>query len=183
MHEGAVVERVEEGSRDVAHAFGNNPGKGRGDGVQEGFQGHKARKSHEDEAGGFPIAMLLEFAKTHDGAHNGAQPHEGEQGPTPIAHLTQGNERDGAVGTRNVPIDGGMVPLAQHFLGSPPFGQGVIDGGGDIRREHAKEVEPHAKLRPAVALLIYPIEERRAHNHAEQYARTMRRGVQYFFFL
>ena len=183
VHEGTVVERVEQGSSDVADALGDNPGEGGGDGVDEGLQGHEARKSHEDEAGSLQVAVLLEPRKAHHRAHDGARPDEGEEGPAPPSLLAQGNERDGGIGTGNVPVDGGMVELAQHFLELPLRGQGVIDGGGNVGGEHAEKVEPDGELRPAVALAIDPIEEHRTHDKAEQYARSMGRGVQYLFFL
>lgn len=170
VHEGTIVERVEEGTRDVADALGNNPCKGGWDGVDERFQGNKARKAHEDEAGGLEIAVFLEFAKTHDGAHDSTNPHESEESPTPVAYLTQGNEGDGAIRTRNVPIDCCVVPFPEYSLSSPSLRQRVIDRGGNIGREHAKEIEPYAELRPTVALAIDPPKETSANNESEQYA-------------
>ena len=65
------------------------------------------------------MAVLLQSEKTHDGARYGTRPHKDEQAPAPIASITHGDEGEWRVAARNVPVDGGMVPLAQHLLEVP----------------------------------------------------------------
>ena len=64
----------------------------------------------------------MQLSETHDGAHDGAGPHEDEEAPAPQPLLAQGDERDGGVGAGDVPVDGGVVPLAEHLFSLPAFG-------------------------------------------------------------
>lgn len=65
-----------------------------------------------------------------------------------------------------MPVDGGMVPLAQSLLPLAPSREGVIGGGGDIRHEHAKKIEDDACCRPTIMLREAPVQEDDADNDA-----------------
>ena len=49
-------------------------------------------------------------------AHDGAEPYKAKQSPAPIALMAPGDERDGRIGTGDMPVDGRMIPLAQPLL-------------------------------------------------------------------
>ena len=113
MHIAPFVETVEEGTGDVADAFGYNPDEGCcWHTVDQGFEGDEDAETHSDETNGFNVTMVLQFAEGDDGADDGAEPHEAEERPSPIALFAQSNQRDGGVGAGDVPIDGSMIPLA-----------------------------------------------------------------------
>ena len=76
-----------------------------------------------------------------------------------------------------------MVPLAQTLFPGRPCRESVIDGGGDVAREHTEEVEYHAGCSPAVARPAAPHEQRRAYDQAEDNARTMRPRIPKFFLM
>lgn len=58
-----------------------------------------------------------------------------------------------------MPVDSGMVPLAQSLLPLAPSREGMVGGGGDIRHEHTEEVEDDTCRRPTVMLREAPIQE------------------------
>jgi hypothetical protein len=182
VHVFALVETVEDGTRDVAHALGDNPDDGaRGDAVDEGFEGDEHTEAHTHETDGFEIAVILDVDETADGAGDGARPDEDEECPAPVALGAHGDEGDGRIGTGDVPIDGGMVPLAQPLLPDGTGGEGVINGGGDVRHQHPHEVEYHTCRGPTVFGTRAPYQKYRAENHAEGYATGMRPGIPQLF--
>ncbi len=182
VHVLALVEGVEQGAGDVADAFGNNPTDDRGaDRINQGLEGDKYDQSHQHVADGFEVVVLLQTAETHDRAHNGAEPDEDEERPAPVARLVQGDEGDGRVTARNVPVDGGVVPLAQAFFPTALSRAGVIDGGGDVGAQHAEQIEPHAPLHPQVFVTVTVDQEADADNDAQQNASGMREIIGTFF--
>ena len=125
--------------------------------------------------------MLLEFAKADTGSNNGAKPHEAEECPSPIPLFAQGHQCDGGVASRNVPIDSRMVPLAELFF-PLAFGRaGMIDGRGDVRTQHAEEVEPYAPLHPQVFVAVAIDEQQGAYYNAQQDSTGMGNIVGAFF--
>lgn len=122
MHVFLLVDAVEHGSRNVAHALGDDPShRGGRYGIYQWLESHEHRQSHAHKAGGLQVAVVLEPGKTHDGSGDGARPDKDEEAPAPVALVAQRNQGDRGVGTCNVPVDGGVVPLSQSLL---PFAPG-----------------------------------------------------------
>ena len=182
MHVGAVVEGIEQGSGDVADSFADDPTHGmRADGIHQRFEGNQYYQSHQAIADGFQMAMLLELAETDAGPDNGAKPYKTEESPSPIPLFAQGHQCDGGVASCNVPIDGRMVPLAELFL-PLAFGRaGMIDGRGDVRTQHAEQVEPYAQLHPQVFVAVAIDEQQGAYYNAQQDSTGMGNIVGAFF--
>ena len=76
--------------------------------------------------------MVFEFGETHHRSSDGTSPNEDEETPSPIALVSQCYQGNRGVRTCNMPVDGGMVPLAQSLLPFAPGGEGMVGGGGDI---------------------------------------------------
>lgn len=155
VHVASAAQAVEESPRDVAHPFGNNPHDGcRMDIVEERTEGDEHRKSHQHEADGLYMAVLLESDEADDGARYGTRPHQAEEQPPPRAVLAKGDERHGRVAAGYMPVDGSMIEAPQTFLGlGESWRQSMIGGRGDIGRKHAEKVEPHAGVHPSAAAL------------------------------
>ena len=94
--------------------------------------------------------MVLELGKAHHRACYGACPDEDKETPSPIALFAHRNQGDRRVRTCNVPVNGGMIPFAQSFLPFAPGRDGVVGGRGDVRHQHAKQVEDDARRGPSV---------------------------------
>ena len=184
VHVLPLVEGIEEGTDDVADAFGDNPSDGGGgDAVDEGFEGDEDAEAHADEAEGLEVGVLLESNEADDGASDGAEPDKGKKAPAPVALLAEGDKGQRRIGASNVPIDGGMVPLAEPLLPLGMVANGVVKGGGDVAAEHAKEVEDDPYPRPVVVGLEAPDEEDDAKDDTKQDAATVGRCVPDFLFL
>ena len=184
VHEAALAHGVEDGTGDEADALGYNPDDCRWVyAVDEGLEGYEHAQSHRYVADGLQIAVSLQRREALYGARDGGSPDEGDERPTPVAVLAQGYERDGRIGACYVPVDSGVVPLAQTLFPGRPCRESVIDGGGDVAREHTEEVEYHAGCSPAVARPAAPHEQRRAYDQAEDNARTMRPRIPKFFLM
>ena len=85
VHVFLLVEGIEDGTRDVAYAFGDKPHDGsRRDGVHQRLEGHEHAQSHADEAECLYVRVLLQPDEAHDGSGNGAGPDEGEEAPAPV---------------------------------------------------------------------------------------------------
>jgi len=139
MHVFLLVDAVEYGSRNVAHALGDDPShRGGRYGIYQWLESHEHRQSHAHKAGGLQVAVVLEPGKTHDGSGDGARPDKDEEAPSPVALVAQRNQGDRGVGTRNVPVDGGVVPLSQSLLPLAPCRDGVINRGCDVRHQHTE---------------------------------------------
>ena len=174
VHVSLLVDAVEDGTRDIAYALGDNPNhRGWGHGVVKRFEGDQYRQAHAHKAKRLQVAVVLQFGETHHGANNGTRPDEDEEAPSPVALVAQGNQSDRRVGTGDVPVDGGMVPLAQSLLPLAPSREGMVGGGGDIRHEHAEEVEDDACRCPTVMLREAPIQEDDAEDDTQQDATGM----------
>ena len=133
VHIAAPIEAVKEGTCDVAHALANNPCYGGGAHTRyQRFKGHEHAEAHRHEADGLDLAVPLERDKTFDGARYGCRPYKDEQRPSPVAVVAHGDERDGRVAARYVPVDGGVVPFAQPLFPWRPCTQGVIYGAGYV---------------------------------------------------
>ena len=79
MHEGLLVEGVEEGTGNIADALGNNPDDGCcRHAVDEWFEGYQHAEAHADKAERLDVGMLLQLHKADNGAGNGTQPYKGE---------------------------------------------------------------------------------------------------------
>ena len=160
VHVFLLVQRVEDGSRDVAHALGYNPDEGSGgDAVEQGFEGNEHREAHADEAEGLEVGVLLQADEADDGACQCTCPHEEEQRPAPVTLFAQGGECQRRVAAGDVPVDGSMVPFAKSLFPLGMMAGGVVDGGSGIARQHAEEVEDDACAGPAVVALKAPDEE------------------------
>lgn len=136
--------------------------------------------------------MLFQTDETDNRPRNGTKPDKREEAPPPIALFAEGNQRQRRIRTRNMPIDGCMVPLTQALF---PFGamasqtfiaivcrQGMIERRGDIRAQHAEEIENHPYPRPVVVALEAPHEEDDAKDDPQQDASAMRRSIPYLLF-
>jgi len=184
----AMMEAVEYGPRDVAHAFGDDPGHGGGRHTrQQRFESHEHGEAHAHEASGFDVAVLLEPDKAHHRAGDGAKPHKAEKTPSPEAVFAQGDERERTIGASDVPIDGGVVKTAPQVFGAGPaageeaLGQRMIDGGRDVGEEHAHQIEYDGRGRPSVAAAETPHQKDDAHHHAQRYAGAVGGGIEDFF--
>ena len=158
MHISLLVDAIEYGTRDIAYALGDDPNhRGRGNRVDERLECHQYRETRAHEAERLQIAVVLELGEAHYCACYGASPDKDKEAPAPIALVAQGDEGNRRVGTGYVPVDGGMVPFAQSLLPLAPSREGMIGGGGDIRHEHAEEIEDDASRGPSVVLREAPI--------------------------
>ena len=123
-----LVQTIETCARDVADPLSDNPHEGgRGDAVNQGFEGYQHAQSHADETECLNVGVLLQSDKADNGTCNGTGPHKREQRPTPIALGAQGNECQWGVAACYVPVDGGMVPFAEPFTPFGTQGDGVIN--------------------------------------------------------
>ena len=121
--------------------------------------------------------MVLELGKAHHRACYGACPDEDKETPSPIALFAHRNQGDRGIRTGNVPVDGGMIPFAQSLLPFAPGRDGVVGGRGDVRHQHAKQVEDDARRGPSVMHGEAPIQEDTADNNTQKDASGMRPGV------
>ena len=80
-----------------------------------------------------------------------------------------------------MPIDGRMVPFPQSLLPGIMVFQRMIESRGNVRAEHAEEVEPDAEYSPEVSTLIAFYEKYRADNNSHQDACGVREGIYSFF--
>ena len=169
VHIPPLVQRVEQGTRDVAHTFGYNPHDGGcRHGVEQRLEGHKHRKSHQHETNCFHVAVLLQPVQADDGASDGCRPHEDEERPPPQPFLTQGDERQGRVAACYMPVDGRVIPFAQSFLPLRMGRQGMIGRRGDIAAQHAEEVENDADAGPVAVALDGHGQKDDANGHPKQ---------------
>ena len=127
--------------------------------------------------------MLLQMNKTGNGASNGTRPYKGKKTPSPITLTAKRHERQRRIRTRNMPIDGGMIPLAQTLLPFRVMTYGMIDGRGRITAQHTKQIEYHPYPRPVIVALETPHQENDADDDTQQNATAMRRGIPYLLFL
>lgn len=184
VHESALVEAVEEGSGDVAHALGHYPCHGSGaHAVDKRLEGNKHRQPHADETERLGIAVFLQTDKADYRSDYGAEPHEAEEAPPPIALLAQGYERKWRVAAGNMPVDGGVVPASQTLLPAASARHGMINGGGGVGAEHAEQVERDAGTRPGVVAPRTYNKENDAHRDTHYYACCVRPGVELLLFL
>ena len=121
--------------------------------------------------------MVLELGKAHHCSGNGACPDEDKETPSPIALFAHRNQGDRGIRAGNVPVDGGMIPFAQPLLPFAPGRDGVVGGRGDVRHQHAKQVEDDARRGPSVMHGEAPIQEDAADNNTQQNSTCMRPGV------
>ena len=121
--------------------------------------------------------MVLELGKAHHCSGNGACPDEDKETPSPIALFAHCNQGDRGIRTGNMPVDGGMIPFAQSLLPFAPGRDGVVGGRGDVRHQHAKQVEDDARRGPSVMHGEAPIQEDTADNNTQKDASGMRPGV------
>ena len=80
-----------------------------------------------------------------------------------------------------MPVDGGVVPLAEPLLPLGMVANGVVKGGGDVAAEHAEEVEDDPYPRPVVVGLETPNQEDDAEHDTQQNTPAMRRSIPYLF--
>ena len=74
-----------------------------------------------------------------------------------------------------------LSALAQMF--TPTLLGGMIDGGGEIRHEHAEEIENDAGGRPSVARAEAPYQKNHAEDHAQGNASAVARRIPDLFFV
>lgn len=178
VHIATLAYAVEYGTRYIGDALADDPPHGTGrQRVDQWLQCHKQRQAESDEAERLHIAVSLKLAKAHERAHECRSPHEDEQRPSPIAFMTQADEGDGRIGTRDMPVDGGMVPLAETFLPRRPGAQRMIGRRGDIASQHAYQIEDDTGRCPPVAVVEAIEEKDHADHHAKQDAAGMRPGI------
>ena len=180
VHVLPLVQRVEHSARDVAHALSDNPREGGGrDAVEQGLQGDEHAQAHADEAEGLQVRVLLQPPQADDGAGDGTRPDEDKQRPAPVALLAQRRQCQRRVGAGYVPVDGGVVPLAEPLLPLRVVTYGVIDGRGHVGAQHPEEVEYDTPARPVVVALETPDEEDDAKDDTQQDAPAVRRRIPY----
>ena len=154
VHIPLFVEGIENGTGDIRHALSDNPDEGSGRyRIYQRLEGYQHTQSHAHKAEGLDVRMLLQPDEADDGSRDGTHPYEAEQRPAPIALGAQRHQRQWRVRARYVPVDGGMVPLAQPLLPLRPAGQRVVYRRGHIRAQHAEQIETHAQSCPGVMAL------------------------------
>lgn len=183
VHVFPLVEGIEKRTGDVEDSFSDNPTDGGSTRrFEQGFESYEHREAHTDEAERFEITVVFEFMEGDERTRDGARPHEDEQAPSPTA-IAQRNERDGRIGAGDVPVDSGMVPLAQARFPLRFGSQRMVSGGGDVGAKHAEEIEAHAERRPAVMLAEAPCEEYCAEDNAHDNASGMTPRVPELFLM
>ena len=108
--------------------------------------------------------MPLDAHKALYGSGYSRKPYKDKERPAPIAVLAQRNKRYGRVAAGYMPVDGGMVPLAQLLLPRRPCRQGMVYGGRYVARQHTEEIQYDACRGPAIARPATPHEEDGAHD-------------------
>ena len=183
VHVLLLIERIEDGPRDIADALGDNPDDGcRRHGVDQRLEGHEHAQPHPHEAEGLQVGMLLQPDEAHDGARYRTEPDKGEEAPAPVALTAERHQRQRRIGARNVPVDGRMVPLPEPLLPLRVVLHRVIQRGGRVAAQHTEEIEDDPYPRPVVVCTETPDEEDDAEHHAQQDAPAMRRGIPYLLF-
>jgi len=97
--------------------------------------------------------------------------------------MPEGDERDGGIRARYVPVDGGMVPLAEAYLPLRVGTQGMVCGGRYVGTEHAEKVKAHAQCGPSVMFPETPYQENHAEDNAHDDACGMTPGVPQLFLM
>ena len=174
VHIGLLVERIEEGTRDIHHTFGDDPRRrNHARRIPKGTKRHKDRKAHQYITDGLKMTVGITIEETEDAADDGRTPNETEKTDAPnVVLLHDGQQRDGRVAACNMPIDGGMVELPQHLL-CLSLGQGVIGRRTNIGRQHAEQIEANGPSRPGISALETGDNEGYAHDDTQQYADGM----------
>ena len=81
-----------------------------------------------------------------------------------------------------MPVDSGMIPLAQSLHPLRMMLHRVVERRGCIGAQHTEKVEDHPYSRPVVITLETPDEEDDAKHHSHQNPAAMRRSIPYFLF-
>lgn len=76
-----------------------------------------------------------------------------------------------------MPVDSRMVPIPQPLFPGIMVFQRMVESRGNVRAEHAEEVEPDAEYSPEVSTLIAFYEKYRADNNSHQDACGVREGI------
>ena len=183
MNVGTVVRKgVDDSTRDVTHTLGHEPPYGgRLDAIHEGPESYEAGEPHEHEARRLDVAVLAQAHKADDGARDGGEPHKAEQTPPPPAGIAHGDERDGRIAARNVPVDGGVVKMTPHLARRPRGRDGMVDCRADIACQHTTQIQRDGSARPIVAGTEAPHEKNHPDDYAEEYARCMAPRVEGIF--
>ena len=117
VHVATTAKGVEQRAGDIAHTLGDDPDdRRRTHRIDQGLESDEHTHAHTNVYQRLQIAVGLELMEARDRAHDGAEPYKAEQRPAPIALMAQGDERDGRIGTGDMPVDGRMIPLAQPLL-------------------------------------------------------------------
>ena len=80
-----------------------------------------------------------------------------------------------------MPVNGRMVPIPQSLLPGIMIFQRMVKGRGDVRAEHAEEIEPDAEYSPEVSTLITFYEKYCTDNNSHQDACSVREGINSLF--
>ena len=174
VHIGFLVERIEEGTRDVHHTFGDDPRRGNhARRIPKGTKCHNHRQAHQHITDGLEMTVGITIEETEDAADDSCTPNETEKTDAPdIILLHDGQQRDGRVAACNMPIDGGMIELSQRLFGLS-LGQGVIGRRTNIGRQHAEQIEANGPSRPGITTLETGDDEGNAHDDTQEYADGM----------
>lgn len=95
VHVFALMLGIEQGTRDVSHALGNDPYHGTcRHAIDQRFECYEHTQPHADVSQGLDVTVSFEMTERGDGSQDGTEPHENEQSPSPQALLAQGDECD-----------------------------------------------------------------------------------------
>ena len=113
VHVFALVAHIKQRAGDISHTLSHNPRHCTcRDTVYQRLESHKHAQAHAYVGKGLNVAMAFEMVEGDYRAHYGAKPHEAEQCPSPQALVAKCHEGYWGIGARNMPIYGGVVPLA-----------------------------------------------------------------------
>jgi len=94
VHVFRLVQAVEDGTRDVTDALGDEPDDSSlRHTVHQRFEGHEHTQAHADETERLEVRMLLQMDETGDGARYRTGPDKDEEAPAPVALTAQRHQR------------------------------------------------------------------------------------------
>ena len=93
VHITLLVESIEDSTRDIGDALGDEPDDGScGDGVHQRLESHQYAQTHTDETEGFNVWMFFQFDETDGSTYDGTCPNEDKENPPPVKWKVKSEE-------------------------------------------------------------------------------------------